>query len=838
MANPAEIPHRSKPGPERSAMTELVEQSYLQAVGLSQFYATVENAVTGIECLQEAVADLCGEVQNQGEMLAGIAAANNGIEEVSLRVEAAVNGATSISAEVVEHVESCRQVASEVDARMGTIRSAVSELAFAIQRMGQLTLEIGETLKTTEQIAAETGALARAAADEAVRAGDTGRGFDVIAGEVNRLAEQSHVSAQQIMPIVMTSRIRAASALKSLQACLQWLDSALQAGDLARQAFDDVTTGVSRVNHVMNEIRGALVTHADMCETMSEFVHNSNTVAERMDLQAGSARLHVIQQSASLPAIRSLVGMLREVGAEIGVLVDEASQGAPKNAQSYGVPLAGPVMTLDPVRAADPASIEVCTQLYCRLVRCDESGRLSPSLALAWETGDGSEYTFYLRKGAYFHDGREITSDDVRRSFERLLSPTERNLAAWLIGHLQGAAEFAAGKSDRIVGLTTPDPFVIRFKLNEPHLPFPASLAHVACSIVGTALNGSGVAAGTPVGSGPFCLSEAPTQEKVRLAAFERFFQGRPFMDSIEFTFVPDRNERVQGFRDGSFDQLRLTPESYGSIAAEAGRSRIIVQPLPGAYYAGFNLAKPGPWQDLRFRLALNLAIDRERLVREVLSGMALPSTGPLPPALVEGLEYVEPLAYDVARARSILGEMGFAPSDPLMLYTVDSNLSIQLANFVSSSLLELRVPVLVKVLSWAEYQNPVNLAPCHLYVAGWTAETGDPDSCLFPLFYSRARQSGNLGGFIDAEVDRLLLSARSEPDPERRAGLYRSLCTVIQARLPWIFLYHPVFSLALNPAVRGVSAGAGCAVSLERVWFESDRPIREKGGLSLESRR
>lgn len=138
----------------------------------------------------------------------------------------------------------------------------------------------------------------------------------------------------------------------------------------------------------------------------------------------------------------------------------------------------------------------------------------------------------------------------------------------------------------------------------------------------------------------------------------------------------------------------------------------------------------------------------------------------------------------------------------------------------MAESFIRIGVPAEIEVLSWEDFQSPIYLAPAHLYIAGWSAETTDLDSFLYPLFHSGSRNSGNFGAFIDAYSDRMLKKARGAESAEERTQIYRDLALHIHQEAPWVFLYHPLHAFAVGNHVRDFELNPLGYVDLAKVWI------------------
>ena len=290
--------------------------------------------------------------------------------------------------------------------------------------------------------------------------------------------------------------------------------------------------------------------------------------------------------------------------------------------------LPGEPRTLNPnVAPLDEYALLVSQNLFSRLVtRADDSGVL-PELAERWtESADGLTYTFYIRKGVRFHDGRPLTAEDVRTTFARIAESSNTEVA------------------QRIASVEAPDPTTVHVRLKAPWAAFIPSIAWFGVSILP-----SHVYAGAPwkdnpanvkpIGSGPFKLKTWEPGRRIVLEKNPDFFGQGPYLDELDYTIVPSTAEGVQLLLDGQVDFVmgRPPPRMVRQLARTPGL-RVTMAPSDGRTYLAFNLRRE-PFDDVRLRRAVNLALDRRALIDDVLSGLGSPAVGFYTPAVAWALQ-------------------------------------------------------------------------------------------------------------------------------------------------------------------------------------------------------
>lgn len=812
-----------------SALAELSRVQNQQLAGLTQFQAVMESAVEGLARLKEYTHGLQGRISREMDHLAAAGAERRDLCEALERAEAAVRAMFASAGTLAGLNKGCVQELALSAAQSESVCGALNEAVTSWQELDGLVTQLEGVIGTVARVTEDTQRASLKAAEDAGLAQEEAAGFVVIAGEAHKLTLECQKAIDGVRPMIESFRNSLTEAIRSLEDALGLNDSVAEVLGQTGTALSDVAAGSARLQRLLGETQGALGTQYDLENGISQAIDDLQPGILEMAALARSLGLLVRQVHPGWLGTNGLTRQLVETGGSAGVLMDESAGPQAHREPAIRVSLSGPVTTLDPALAVEPASVEVCRQLFARLVE-PEGRDFAPSLALFWETADEARtWTFYLRKGARFHDGREITSADVKRSFLRLVSPELQSPLAYLAAPLSGADGRKGAGVEAALGIETPDPYMVVFRLSRPFQPFPGNLAHVGCSIVPSShpIPPPGPIGQPVVGSGPYRLAGEWGPESVRMEAFQGYFGGLPSVVKIEFTRIVDPGERSDRFREGHLGLMRLTKRHFAEMVTGGQRSLVHTGPCLGTFFAGFNLAKPGPWQDVRFRQALNHAIDRRRMVRDLLGGLALPADGAVPPGFLDG-GGAESYPYDPQRAMALLEACGWEPGtrEPLEICAPDSGQSLELSEFVAESLIRVGIPAEIRALPWPEAYDSRRLAGCHLYVMAWLAGTSDLDSFLFPLFHSAAGKAGNFGSYSNPQVDRGLVEARTL-GPAFRPALYGRIHDIIRCEAPWIFLCHPLHAWAVGPDVDGILIDPYGVPRCEKLW---PRKARNRG--------
>lgn len=319
--------------------------------------------------------------------------------------------------------------------------------------------------------------------------------------------------------------------------------------------------------------------------------------------------------------------------------------------------------TLNPVLPGELSSSIVHGALFASLtVQHPESFEIVPYLADSWEANDDvTAWTFHLNPNALWHDGTPITAEDVRFTFERILDP----------------AESAQGYPDvnHVTSVEVIDDHTVTFHLNQSDGLFPDRLALGALQPIPQHIfeqyerlsDAVELNTRTPVGSGPFRISEVQAGSHIVLERFDDFFLGRPNLDALVFSIIADMNVRVARLRAGSVDWTDIEPTHALTLENDPN---VEVVPVSSSRYSILDFAFEGPYahlfEDPRVRIAMTHAIDHDLILEAVGLGRGWNMEGTYIPFVLSEIPApdIEPYLYDPERARELLAEAGWTDTN------------------------------------------------------------------------------------------------------------------------------------------------------------------------------
>jgi peptide/nickel transport system substrate-binding protein len=435
---------------------------------------------------------------------------------------------------------------------------------------------------------------------------------------------------------------------------------------------------------------------------------------------------------------------------------------------------------LDPRFATDSQSQKIDGLLFSSLLERDDQMNFHGDLADSWTTPDALTYTFHLRPGAHFHDGRPLAAADVKATFDSILNPATHSPKR--------------GAFRMVTTIDAPDAATVIFHLSEPYASFLWNLARPAVGIV--PYDAGPDFSRHPVGSGPFRFLSQSQDEEVIVERNPDYFRGAAQIARVRFRVVPDAVVRALELRKGSAD-LEMSSLSPDMIPVLARQSGLAVTQRPGTNfgYLGFNL------EDLilakrEVRQALAFATDRDALIRYLLRGQARIASGILPPNHWAYEPNVRQYTLDPARAEKILDAAGFPRQQGGTRFHLTLKTSTEeQARLIGAVLqeqwrrvgvdLELRPLELATLLSDAARGN------FQLTYSRWVGANNDPD--VFEFVFSSKRfppDGANRGHYRNASVDALVDQIRTEAVREKRKALCGKIQKILADDLPYLPLW------------------------------------------------
>ncbi len=487
--------------------------------------------------------------------------------------------------------------------------------------------------------------------------------------------------------------------------------------------------------------------------------------------------------------------------------------------------------TLDPHKTSDTTSAFIIGEVFSGLVTLNTDLQIVPDIADRWEISqDGLVYTFHLLPDAKFADGKPVTAQDFVYSLNRAADPELASpVARTYLSDIVGVTEVLDGEATEISGLKAIDERTLEITIDAPKAYFLAKLTYPTAFVVDkdNVESGGDNWTDTPNSTGPFMLKEYKIGEHIILERNDNFYREPAYIDRAVFNLAGGQamalyeNDEIDITGVSIFDLERLKDPT------EPLSSELKIAP-PGfsVSYIGFNVNEP-PFDDVHFRRALNLAIDKELIANEVLAGLTVPAYGILPPGFPGYTDGLEGLKYDEEAAKAELEMSKYAdPADrPRIILSVTGtggDIGIDMQVILEMWKNTLGVEVEIQQVEWATYLQDLNRRKFQIYALGWQADYPDPQDFLDILFHTESET--NHGAYSNPEVDAMLEEARVERDAGRRVELYNKVEQMIIDDAAWVPLwYDSERNLLLKPHIKDYRLVPMTIPKLRYVYFDYD---------------
>ena len=449
---------------------------------------------------------------------------------------------------------------------------------------------------------------------------------------------------------------------------------------------------------------------------------------------------------------------------------------------------------LDPRVGVDAQSERIDNLIFDDLLSRGDNLDVAPGLAEHWEIPDPLTYIFHLHQGVKFHDGRPLTSRDVKWTFDSLLQGKIRSTKAAVyrfVDHIEA-----------------PDDYTVIFHMKEPSATLLWNLSDGAIGIVPY---GSGTEMTThPIGSGPFKFVSAETDKEIILEHNDNYWGEKPKLTSVRFAVVPDATTRALELRKGSGDATinALTPDTVLTLERDPS---LAIERAPGTVlaYMGFNLRDP-ILRDVRVRQAIAYAFDRTPMIEYLWRGDAQPARSILPPQSWAYNGNVPAYNHDPEKARQLLDAAGYPAVNGVRFHvtmktSTDENTRLMVA-VMQQQLREVGIVLDIRTFEFATFFADVTHGAFQLYSLRWIGGNEDPDIFEYAFHSAKFPPNGaNRGYYLNPKVDSLIDQARREVDQNKRKLIYAELQLILANELPYIDLWYLDNVLVHNKRVRNL---------------------------------
>lgn len=478
--------------------------------------------------------------------------------------------------------------------------------------------------------------------------------------------------------------------------------------------------------------------------------------------------------------------------------------------------------SIDPALADESVGVNIVRYLFDGLVSYDpKTGEVEPAVAEKWDVSDDATvFTFHLRKGVKFTNGREVKAEDFVYSWTRALEPaTKSGMAMTIMEPVRGAAALADGETKTLAGVEAVDDYTFKVTLEFPLAEFVTFVGHPVCAPVPKeeVEKADSDFSERPVGNGPFKVRERLPNEQIVLDKNPDYYGDKAKVDEVTVKIIPNPATAVAELKAGNVDAVKTVPPGQTESLKDDSSVKFFEGQVNALTFIGFNLSMD-PWQgNDKLRQALNWAVDRKTIADKVLQGMAVPADGIVPTPMPGHQTDAMPYNFDPAKSRGLLADAGYPEGQglpPLKLIYPMRGPAADVVQAVQANLSAIGVNVELEGLEFGAFQDQLIAGDLGLFYAVWQADYNSVDTFLYPLFQSESPQ--NVFKYKNSDVDGLLDKARSSTDSGNRTKAYNDAERMILADAPVIplvfrqdvmvyspqvtnFVFTPLGDLALN---------------------------------------
>ncbi len=460
------------------------------------------------------------------------------------------------------------------------------------------------------------------------------------------------------------------------------------------------------------------------------------------------------------------------------------------------------VATLDPAIGYDWQNWSMIKSLFDGLMDyVPGTTDLRPGLAESHEISeDGLVFTFKLRPGVKFHNGREMTAEDVKYSLDRVTNPATQSPGAGFFGSIAG---FENAGDAGLSGVEVVDPLTVKITLSRPDATFLHVMALNFASVVPKeAVEAAGDDFGKqPVGTGAFKLANWTLGQSLTFEKNADYWrEGVPYLDQVLFEVGQEPVVALLRLQSGEVDVPGdgIPPAKFTEVMADpAQAARVVVGGQLHTGYITLNV-NTAPFDKIEVRKAVNMAINKDRIV-QIINGRAKPATQPLPPSMPGYTEGYAGYAYDVEGAKALLADAGLGDGFETELFVMNTDPNPRIAQAIQQDLAAIGITANIQNLAQASVIEAGGAGTAPMIWSGgmgWIADFPDPSNFYGPILGCAGAGDGgwNWSKFCNADLDAMAKAADSMADPAKaaeRLAIWSDVYVGVMEQAPWV----PVFN-------------------------------------------
>lgn len=447
------------------------------------------------------------------------------------------------------------------------------------------------------------------------------------------------------------------------------------------------------------------------------------------------------------------------------------------------------ITSLDPHQGKETTAVQVTDQIFDTLTVVNaKTGELEPQIAESWDQPNDTTYVFHIRKGIKFHDGSELTADDVKFSLDRAIA--------------SAAVSYIV---DFIDTVTVIDSYTVEVKLDAPYAPALRNLSVPFSAIIPKAIVEKDVDAfiKNPIGSGPYKFVEWKQGDSATLEAFNDYYAGAPATNKLVMKVIPEAAQRTIALETGEIDlAYDIIPNDLAKVRSNPDLT-LFEAPSLTCFYISMNTNKK-PFDNEKVREAISIAIDRDLIIDTIASGSGEAADAIIAPAV---FGYFSPgkYEYNPEKAKQLLAEAGYANGFETSIWVNDNQIRIEVCQAIQAMLQEVGIEAKVEVLEFGKFIADSSAGKHDMGYFGWVTSTTDADYSYYSLEHSSQQgAAGNRSFLNNPEVDKLIEKARTSTDESVRLKAYEDLSILLKEINNNAPIYYSTITAGASAKVEG----------------------------------
>lgn len=793
-----------------SEISKLLQNQKYQNIMCKKIINQVEEAVQVTDVLLKSVNEINVQIGKQDSHILKTVDTSNSVASFSQEINTGVMETLKVIDETLHKAEGGQESLKNVEASMSNIKNIVEKMQLTMNDLVEKSNKIKGIVDTIKGIAKTTHLLSLNANIEAARAGDSGKGFAIVAGEVKKLAESSSKSADEIDKIIFEiSKVTEVTTHIILESVNEVIKSTSVAQE-ASNVIDEMMKQIQTTRHTSYKIGEAVLEQTgknrNMIQVVEEMVGAINNVKS-------------LNENISVDAYRQKVSlsMLDETIKNLSNLTNKSCNDVNLNEKVISLDITNP-KTLDYANITDSSTSRMLRPIHLGLVQPGPALDPIGALAHTWHLeSDNLTWNFTLRRGLKFHNGKTITAKDVKYSFERLLSKSLDSPNRWFLAMIKGAKEFYSGKARDVAGIIISNDYNIKIMLEYPYSSFINNLMHVSCAIIpsdeGNNING------LPIGAGPFKFEYYDKENKIiTLRKYNEFALGEALIDKIIYNL--DKEDSTERFLNGQIDYLEVNGKNINKILNSG--YKIYTTECIGSRFLLFNFFRKNPIvHSAKARQAINYIVDKQRIIKEVYGSTGSIAKSIFPTSILCNSK-IRGYNRDVRKAKELMKASGIISGN--IKFGVSKNIDKNTSNYIMADILrenfmEIGIKLDIVEIEPKNYYDFKSIQGIDMMLYGWIGDSGTADNFIEPLI--DINNTSNLSKYNNTHLMETLNASKATINPYTYKELLLKLDEEIFEDAPYVFLTHINNSYAISKDLKGLRIHPLNLIKMDNIWRE-----------------